>query len=123
MSQVRTDLPRDQWRGFLENLTKDFEGYDVTIEVVDREYGDDLEVERLPLNVVEYDNKDDVFVVAVGGRDSRLQVVLRHIIEHPQQIIATPLTPERPWAIEVAEPDGTVTIVTLFLRPALPPPE
>jgi hypothetical protein len=123
MSQVRTDLPRDQWRGFFENLTKDFEGYDVSIEVVDREYGDELEAERLPLAVLEYDDRDDAFIVAVGGRDSRIQVVLRHIIEHPQQVIATPLSPEHPWAVEVVEQDGTRTIVALHQRVALPPPQ
>jgi hypothetical protein len=118
----RSELPRQDWREFFEKLSKEFEGYDVTIEVVGQDIGDQVEAEKLPLNYLAYDDKDDAFIVAVGGTTGRYPVVLRHIVEHPKQIWAEPLTPTTPWAIDVIGPDDTQTIVTLRLRPALPPP-
>ena len=51
---------------------------DVTIEVVDPTFGPNQEAERLPLAYIEYDPKDDVVVVAVGGRTARYPVLLDH---------------------------------------------
>ena len=121
MSDRREELTRQGWPDYFETVTKDAEGYDVTIEVVGPELGDQLEAEKLPLAYLAYDNKDDVFIVAVGGRDRRYPV-LRHMIEHPQKILADNLTADTPWAVEVVGSDGDQTIVTLHRRPALPPP-
>ena len=104
------ELPREQWQQFFDKLTHDYENFDVTIEVLSRDLGDQVEAERLPLAYLAYDEKDDAFIVAVGGRDGRYPVQLRHIIEHPRTIYADELTDETPWAIDVIGPDGTASI-------------
>lgn len=114
-------LAREAWQAALDDVTKIHEGNGVTVEVVDREFGDQVEAtEILPLTYIEYDRKDDVVVIAVGGRTARFPVVLRHIIEHPQQIFIYPPRPTPTESIYVTGRDGNQTVVTLHPRPALP---
>ena len=52
-------LARDAWQDALEDFTKIHQGDGATIEVVDRQLGDQEEVtERLPLAYIEYDVVD-----------------------------------------------------------------
>ena len=114
-------LAREAWQAALDDVTKIHEGNGATVEVVDRDFGDQVEAtEILPLTYVEYDRKDDVVVIAVGGRTARFPVVLRHIIEHPQQIFIYPPRPAPTESIYVTDRDGMQTIVTLHARPELP---
>jgi hypothetical protein len=107
------ERPREDWRDFLEQVTKVHKGDDVTIEVFSLEFGDEYEAERLPLSYIEYDNKDDVVIVAVGGRDGRYPVVLRHMVWHPQKLLADPPDPDAVRAIEIVDSDDIRTIVSL----------
>jgi hypothetical protein len=107
------ELPRDETHRLLQELTKEHEGDEVTIELLDQEFGDESEVERLPLAYVDYDPKDDMVVVAVGGRDQRYPVVLRHFVEHPQRVLADSYGPEGGLALDILGSDGARTIVTL----------
>ncbi|MBV8951984.1 MAG: DUF5335 family protein [Actinobacteria bacterium] len=104
-----------EWREFLERLTADHQGDEVTIEVLSPEIGDQEEAERLAFSYLEYDNKDDVVVVAVGGRDGRYPL-LRHMIGRPRRILVDPPSPHEARAIDVEDRDGTHTIVTLHPR-------
>jgi hypothetical protein len=113
MTATAPDRTRSQWQKRLDEITKERQGNDVTIEVLDREFGDEYEVQRLPLASLTYDPKDDVAVVAVGGRDRRLPVVLRHVVEHPQQILAEAVPVNEALIIEIVDADGDQTFVTL----------
>jgi hypothetical protein len=110
MADAATDSKT--WASQLDQLTEDRGGENVTIEVVDMEYGDETEAERLPFAYASYDPKDDVVIVAVGGRSSRYPVVLRHMIWHPTEVDVDP----EAGAIRVVEPDGTATFVGFFAR-------
>jgi len=102
-----------QWQELLQGITKDHAGDDVTIEVLSRDFGDGLELERLPLASLSYDPKDDVAIVAVGGRDGRLPVVLRHLVEHPLQIVAEEVPAGSGLTLEIVSGDGDRTFVIL----------
>jgi hypothetical protein len=119
-SQSRDELPREGWHDFLELLTKERQGDDVTIEVLSLDYGDQLEAEKLPFSYIEYDPKDDMVNVGVGGRDSRYPAVLRHTIEHPQRILVSPPLPGQSLALDILGSDGSQTLITFHRRPALP---
>jgi uncharacterized protein DUF5335 len=123
VSPERYEPQRRTWREFFDLVTKDHEGDAVTVEIVDREYGDQLEAEQMPFGYLEFDDKDDAVNVGVGGTDGRYPVVLRHTIEHPKAILADPLDPPTARAFDIEGADGTSTIVTLHRRPALPPPD
>jgi Family of unknown function (DUF5335) len=101
---------RQTWVEGLGRLTKDREGQDVTIEVLDRSFGDQTEAERLPFAYTSYDAKDDVVIVAVGGRSSSYPVVLRHMVPHPSEVDID----LDAGAFRAVEQDGTTTIVSFF---------
>ncbi|WP_374968717.1 DUF5335 family protein [Terrabacter sp. BE26] len=101
---------RQSWAKGLDQLTKDRGGQEVTIEVLDRSFGDQTEAERLPFAYATYDPKDDVVVVAVGGRSSSYPVVLRHMVPHPSEVDID----LDAGAFRVVEQDGTTTIVSFF---------
>jgi hypothetical protein len=105
---------RTEWTKLTDRLSAGYAGYDVTIEVLDPEIGDNPMVERLPFDNITYDHKDDVLVVAVGGKDQRYPVVLRHLIHHLRELVVD----QNPQgaALKVTDESGTTTLVSL-LRP------
>jgi hypothetical protein len=98
------------WVSRLEQLTKDREGQYVTIEILHPTYGDEPEAERLPFAYAEYDPRDDVVVIAVGGSTARYPVVLRHLIWHPTEVDVD----NDIGALRVLEKDGTTTITSFY---------
>ena len=109
---VITPEQRTEWTKLTDRLTGEYQGYDVTIEVLDRTVGDNPMVDRLPFDNITYDHKDDVAVVAVGGKDQRYPVVLRHLIYHPQEFVVD-LIPEGA-AVKITDDGGTTTLVSLL---------
>jgi hypothetical protein len=109
MSSTADTVQRTEWRELLERLTKEHQGASVAIEVIDRDSGDGYEAEKIPLAFVEYDPKDDVFILGVGGTSSRYPVVLRHLVEHPKSITADKVGSGISVAIEVIGEDDTRT--------------
>jgi hypothetical protein len=112
----------EDWRAYFDKPAEEYESFDATIEIVSAELGDQAEVERMPLKYLAYDDKDEAFIVAVGGRDGRYPVLLRHIVQNPQKIMADEFSHNPVMAVSVIGPDETQTLVTLYRRPALPPP-
>ena len=118
--QQREEIPRSAWREALELMTKEHEGNEVTIEVVGRDLGDQEEAAKLPLNYLEYDPKDDVVVIGVGGHSARFPVILRHMIHRPRTIAVHPPAPATTRSVLVVDPDGVETIATMHRLPELP---
>jgi hypothetical protein len=110
------ERPKEDWHGLLDELSKVRAGDDVTIEVLDVEFGDEFEVERMPLAYIEYDEHTDEASVGVGGRDGRYPVVLRHSIEHPAAILTDFKPPRLPLAVQIVGADGSETLVTVLPR-------
>jgi hypothetical protein len=120
VTQQREEIPRATWHDALELMTKEHEGDEVTIELVDEGLGDQEETAKLPLNYLEYDRKDDVVVVGVGGHSTRFPVVLRHMIRHPQTLWVHPPAPATTRALWAVDGEGVETLVRLHRRPELP---
>ena len=120
MTQDGQEIPSSSWFQWLESFTKQHEGDVVTIEVIANDLGDQYEAEQVPFAYIEYDKHDDAVNVAVGGRDGRYPVVLRHTVEHPSRIVVS--TPESGEAstVDVTAADGVQTLITFHRRPALP---
>jgi len=68
MSITTQELAADKWVQYFDALAPSVEGLLVTIEVMSEQLGDQLDVERLPLQAIGYDHNDNVLEVAVGGR-------------------------------------------------------
>jgi len=120
MTQSSEEVPRPNWHDSLESLTKKHEGDEVTIEVLTDDLGDQYEAEKVPFAYIEFDMHDDTLNVAVGGRDGRYPVVLRHGIEHPKRVVISTSAPGKQLTVEVIAADGVQTLITFHQRPALP---
>lgn len=121
MTQESEEVPPSSWYDSLESLTKEHEGDEVTIEVLTADLGDQFEAEKVPFAYLEYDRHGDTLNVAVGGRDGRYPVELRHAIEHPKRVvISTSASGDGATALDVIAADGVQTLITLHHRPALP---
>lgn len=114
------EVPPSSWFDSLESLTKQHEGDVVTIEVLALDIGDEYEAEEVPFAYIEYDRHDDALNVAVGGRDGRYPVILRHTIEHPQRIVVSSAALGEDSTVDVTAADGVQTLITFHQRPALP---
>jgi hypothetical protein len=108
-----TAVDRGEWVTLLDKVTADHEGQYVTIEVLGSTFGDEEAADRLPFVYATYDPRDDVVIVAVGGRSGRYPVVLRHMVDHPTEVAASEA--DRDGAgLKVVEADGTTTIVGFY---------
>jgi hypothetical protein len=96
--------------------TKVRTGDDVTIELMDAEFGDAFEAERMPLAYIEYDEHVDEASVGVGGRDGRYPVLLRHSIPKPTSILTDSKPPEMPLVVQIVGADGSETLVIVIPR-------
>jgi hypothetical protein len=114
MSTTTQELDAERWHEYLDSLTSTVEGMLVTIEVMDEQEGDQLEVERMPLQAISYDPRDDVLEVALGGRGLRYPVVLRHFISAPRTISVEEASSITPTAILVTDGGGVRTLIRLF---------
>ncbi len=120
MTTDSEEIPPSSWFDSLESMTKQHEGDAVTIEVLALDIGDEYEAEKVPFAYIEYDRHDDALNVAVGGRDGRYPVVLRHTIEHPQRVAVSGAAPGQASTVDVTAADGVQTLITFHPRPALP---
>jgi len=119
MSDATREIDRGEWIDYFDSIAARIEGLLVTIEVMSEGLGDQVDVERLPLQAIGYDHKDNVLEVAVGGRSARYPVLLRHFISDPRTISVEESGPLSPTAILVADAGGVKTLVRLFEAPAL----
>jgi hypothetical protein len=107
-------IDRRQWVVQLEAVGRAHEGGEITIEVLDKDWGDAHEATRLSLTYITYDKKNDVVVIGVGGRSSAWPVLLRHMVWHPTELSLATVGDET--ALRIAERDGTVTLVTISAK-------
>ncbi len=114
MSITTRELPIERWVEYFDEIAPSIEGLHVTIEVMSEQLGDQLDVERLPLQSIGYDHKDNMLEIAVGGRGTRYPVVLRHFISSPQTISVEEAGSPAPSAILVTDAGGDRTLIRLF---------
>ncbi len=114
MSAATQELDAERWHEYFDSLTPSIEGMLATIEVMDAQAGDQLDAERMPLQAISYDPKDDVLEIALGGRGVRYPVVLRHFVSSPRTISVEESSSITPSAILVTDGGGVRTLIRLF---------
>jgi hypothetical protein len=106
-------LKKEQWRPFLDTLSKLLEAKQAEIEVASLRLGDQVQAEWLPFIGIAYDPNDDIVEVALDGLD--------HIIPRPREISVDDnvggLT-----SLEIVDADGIRQIVKLKDELLLPAP-
>jgi|SRR5215813_5155012 len=104
-------VPRERWIKFLDEFSKEHQGWIATVEVIGPDIGDQEEAAGLPLVGMSADLKDreNRIEVTVGGRPD---AHLTHTIDNPQTVELKPAEEAGHEAIEVKSDDGTITLVT-----------
>jgi hypothetical protein len=98
-------IEQNRWNEYLSELSRQAAGYDVTVEVISSELGDQIEVRRLPLHEVAFDAREGI-AVSVGGHGD----VLRHVIAGPTRVEVTD-EPGVPSALMIGDETGTKTLL------------
>jgi hypothetical protein len=111
MSTLR-NLPKAEWRGFFDRMSKPLLGKWAEVEVASLDLGDQVVDEWIPMIGITYDSKDDLVDVALD-RTNRL-------IRHPTAITVEE-APTGLASIAVVDAEGARHVVRLKDPLALPP--
>jgi Family of unknown function (DUF5335) len=111
MSTMR-NLPKTEWRGFFDRMSKPLLGKWAEIEVAELDLGDQVIAEWVPLIGITYDSQDDLLDVALD-RANRL-------IRHPREIVVEEAEAGLA-SVAVVDADGARHIVRLKEPLTLPP--
>ena len=120
MATITTEIPREAWRSYFDELTEALGTVEATVEVVGRDLGDQFLAERHVLTDMTYDDEADAIVLgldAPGPPTERRE--LR--IEQPQRVlVATGQPPPLEVVFDVEDGEGHQWLIRLERPPALP---
>ncbi len=114
MIERTREVPRTEWRSYFDHVSKQLEGRLAEIEVAELQLGDQIEAEWVPFHGIVYDDKDDLFEIAVEGLD--------HLISKPVKVWVGEGS-DSLKAVEIEDADGKKHIVKLREPLALHPPQ
>jgi Family of unknown function (DUF5335) len=104
-------LPRAEWTGFFNLMSKSLLGQSAEIEVSSLELGDQIVAEWIPMLGITYDAKDDTLDIALDRVD--------HLIRHPRDIAVQEVAGGLA-SVAVMDGEGTMQIIRLKAPLALP---
>jgi hypothetical protein len=112
------EIERKEWPDFFDAFSRRHEGWLVTIEILDKDLGDQIEVENKALKGIVAERKGDprvidIFVWNKPDEDSS------HIIDKPTRVWVEETGEGADAAIEIESEDHATTLLTLR-TPALP---
>jgi Family of unknown function (DUF5335) len=111
------ELAHDTWSEYLDALSKELLNAPVSIEVTEKGGPALVEAERLALQALLYDRRDDVFEVAAARGGPRVPSVLRHLVDHPRRLAVDNQTMLAPITISVDGGDGARTVIRVEREP------
>ena len=106
------EIEKGNWQGFFDQVSRALRGKLIQIEVDSLELGAQTELDKLSLNGLTYDRRDDAFIISTEE--------IEHVIHSPQQIFATDGS-EGMNSLEICAADGTRQILRFTEPLALPP--
>jgi hypothetical protein len=107
-----TEIPRKQWSKFLEEFTKDHQGWLTTVEKHGADSGALTEAVELPLEgiMLNLKGRQEALSLVVGKKDLPHGHLL-HSIETVSEIKLEESSPDADKALHVRSTDGRTTIV------------
>jgi hypothetical protein len=116
MSPTR-EVPREQWSSYLDEVTRKMDNAELSIEVAHDPMPLELEADRVALQFLAYDERDDLFEVAGTVQSSHIPDVIRCVVSSPRSIVTQTANGPRN-RIEVQDGEGARMVITLE-RPEL----
>lgn len=108
------EIEKGNWQGFFDQVSRALRGKMIQVEIDSLELGAQIELDKLSLNGLSYDKKDDVFIISTEK--------IEHVIHSPRQIFVAE-GGEGMNSLEVRAADGSQQIVRFTEPLALPPAE
>ena len=120
MSHTTREIPREAWRPYFNEFSKQIGTVEATVEVVGADVGAQVEAEHLVLTGISYDDRDDVVVIGLEVPGDPPED-LERMVEHAARImIATGDPPPLEMTIDIQDAERRQTIIRLERPPALP---
>ncbi len=120
-TEAMRELAPEAWSEYLDAVSKELPGAEVSIEIVSAPDEIQVAARRLALLAVGYDYRDDVFEVAAAAPGGpTLPSTLRHFVDHPKRIVTDSWTLLAPMMIAVDGRDGVRTVVRIVRDGNLP---
>lgn len=110
-------MAREHWSDYLDAMSGELLNELVSIEI-DAATAPLVEADRLALQTLTYDRRNDVFEVAAARGAPHIPSVLRHLVDHPTRIAVDGPTSLPPTKIVVDAADGVRTVITIGRMPA-----
>jgi hypothetical protein len=104
-------IEQSQWSEYLAELTRQAEGYDVSIEVLAPDLGDQVAVRLARLSALAFDPREGI-AVAVSDPEGHDEL-LRHVVAQPTRLEATDEIGV-PNTLLVEDAGGVKTLVRLL---------
>ena len=121
MNTATQEIPKDRWPDFANGVSKAYEGWGVTVEVLGTELGDQPEAKGLPFQGMSFEKAgSEAGDLLVESGDIEPAYETRHI-DHPRALRVVAAIPGIETDIQVESEDGTTTLIRLRNRPGLPP--
>lgn len=103
-----------EWSHFLEGFSKKHDGWLVTIESLEPEFGDQVEGENLPLRGLTYESDGDCIEISLIRGERHLS----HTIDHPKALWLKQSQQGADQVLEIEAADGNTLV--LFRSPMRP---
>jgi Family of unknown function (DUF5335) len=104
-------IDAEQWSEYFDWLSKELLNAPVRIEIVEASGPPRVQAKDLALQTLAYDRRSDVFEVAAAHGGPRLPATLRHLVDHPQQVLVDSEVLLAPIEIAVDGRDGVRTLI------------
>jgi hypothetical protein len=121
MSVPTVEIPQDQWHNYFNDVSRLYQGWGVTIEVMSGDIGDQPAAQGPPLQGLSFEKAGSEagdILVEVGDAGTPYEV---HHIDRPRRVRMVDSDPGAEADIQLESEDGVVTLVRLRRRPELPP--
>jgi hypothetical protein len=114
----RHEIPRDEWVAWFDSFSRQHAGWLVTVEVLGRTIGAQIEALAQPLMGITMEvseRQEDVMSVLVGGKSDKH---LAHLVHAPVRVLLQETAAGAHEAVYIEAEDGLTTVVR-FRSPML----
>jgi hypothetical protein len=104
------EIKREDWPEFFDGFSRRHEGWLVTIELLDKELGDQIEVEDQPLKGIVAERKRDPKVIEIFTSNAAAESST-HIIDKPTRVWVEETPEGAEMAVEIESEDHATTLI------------
>jgi hypothetical protein len=122
MATPTLEIPRETWLPYFNELSRLYQGWAVTIEIIAGDLGEHPRADDLPLQGLSYDpagSQAGDILVEVGDAGMPYET---HLIHKPRTVRAAVTNPGAEADLDIESEEGTTTLLRIRRRRELPQP-